>query len=121
MLFKELKEKDEMGLKYSEGHDSGGVRAIQMVLQKLKEDGFLNPVEKENYQTYFMDEWEKVTAYGLGKKENSEELEELQKVAVEITRLCAEYSQRAETESHEDLEPLWNQIQELKKQLKEGA
>lgn len=39
---------------------------------------------------------------------NLKELEELQKVAVEITRLCAEYSQRAETESHEDLEPLWN-------------
>lgn len=49
------------------------------------------------------------------------ELEELQKVAVEITRLCSEYSQRAETESHEDLEPLWNQIQELKNQLKEGG
>ena len=41
---------------------------------------------------------------------NLKELEELQKVAVEITRLCAEYSQRAETESHEDLEPLWNRI-----------
>lgn len=52
---------------------------------------------------------------------NLKELEELQKVAVEITRLCAEYSQRAETESHEDLEPLWGQIQDLKKQLKEGA
>lgn len=49
------------------------------------------------------------------------ELEELQKVAVEITRLCAEYSQRAETETHEELESLWNQIQELKNQLKEGA
>lgn len=49
------------------------------------------------------------------------ELEELQKVAVEITRLCAEYSKRAESESHEDLEPLWNRIQDLKKQLKEGA
>lgn len=121
MLFKELKEKDETGLKYSEGHDSGGVRAIQMVLQRLKEDGFLNPVEKENYETYFMDEWEKVTAYGLGKKENLEEPEELQKVAVEITRLCSEYSERAKTESHEDLEPLWNRIQELKNQLKEGA
>ena len=24
MLYKELKEKDERGLKYSEGHDSGG-------------------------------------------------------------------------------------------------
>ena len=52
---------------------------------------------------------------------NLKELEELQKVAVEITRLCSEYSRRAETESHEDLEPLWNRIQELKKQLKEGA
>ena len=52
---------------------------------------------------------------------NIKELEELQKVAVEITRLCAEYSQRAETESHEDLEPLWNRIQELKNQLKEGV
>ena len=30
---------------------------------------------------------------------NLKELEELQKVAVEITRLCAEYSQRAETEA----------------------
>lgn len=45
--------------------------------------------------------------------------EELQQVAVELTRLCAEYSERAKSESHEDLEPLWNQIQELKKQLKE--
>lgn len=52
---------------------------------------------------------------------NLKELEELQKVAVEITRLCAEYSQRAETESHEDLEPLWNRIQELKNQLNEGV
>jgi predicted translin family RNA/ssDNA-binding protein len=52
---------------------------------------------------------------------NLKELEELQKVAVEITRLCAEYSRRAQTESHKDLEPLWNQIQDLKKQLKEGA
>lgn len=50
---------------------------------------------------------------------NLKELEELQKVAVEITRLCSEYSQRSETESHEELEPLWNQIQELKNQLKE--
>lgn len=49
------------------------------------------------------------------------ELEELQNVAVEITRLCSEYSRRAETETHEDLEPLWNRIQELKNQLKEGA
>lgn len=49
------------------------------------------------------------------------ELEKLQKVAVEITRLCSEYSRRAETETHEDLEPLWNRIQDLKKQLKEGA
>lgn len=52
---------------------------------------------------------------------NLKELEELQKVAVEITRLCSEYSRRAETETHEDLEPLWNRIQELKKQLKEGV
>ena len=66
MLYKELKEKDERGLKYSEGHDSGGVRAIQMVLYKLKEDGFLNPGEEENYKTFFMDEWEKLHAYGLG-------------------------------------------------------
>lgn len=49
------------------------------------------------------------------------ELEELQNVAVEITRLCSEYSRKAQTETHEDLEPLWNQIQELKNQLKEGA
>ncbi|RHH86503.1 hypothetical protein DW186_21385 [Odoribacter sp. AM16-33] len=55
------------------------------------------------------------------KMKDLKELEELQKVAVEITRLCSEYSQRAETETHEDLEPLWNQIQELKNQLKEGA
>ena len=52
---------------------------------------------------------------------NLKELEELQKVAVEITRLCSEYSQRAQKESHKDLEPLWNQIQDLKKQLKEGG
>ena len=52
---------------------------------------------------------------------NLKELEELQKVAVEITRLCAEYSQRAETESHEDLEPLWNRIQELKNQVNYSA
>lgn len=52
---------------------------------------------------------------------NLKELEELQKVAVEITRLCSEYSERAKSETHEDLEPLWNQIQELKNQLKEGA
>ena len=37
-----------------------------MVLYKLKEDGFLNPVEEENYKTFFMDEWEKLHAYGLG-------------------------------------------------------
>jgi uncharacterized Zn finger protein len=55
------------------------------------------------------------------KMKNLKELEELQNVAVEITRLCAEYSKRAESESHEDLEPLWNRIQDLKKQLKEGA
>lgn len=58
---------------------------------------------------------------GFKKMKDLKELEELQKVAVEITRLCAEYSQRAETESHEDLEPLWNRIQELKNQLKEGV
>lgn len=69
MMYNELKEKNEMGLKYSEGHDSGGVRAIQMVLQRLKEDGILNPVEKENYETFFMNEWEKLNSYGLGEIE----------------------------------------------------
>lgn len=118
MLFKELKEKDQANLKYSDGHMDGGVRAIQMALHELKEDGLLNAYEKENWSARLLDEWEKLNAYGLGKEEN---LEELQKVAVEITRLCSEYSQRAQTETHEDLEPLWNRIQELKKQLKEGA
>ena len=70
MLFKELKEKDQANLKYSDGHMDGGVRAIQMVLQKLKEDEFFNPVEKENYETFFMGEWEKLNAFGLGKEEN---------------------------------------------------
>ena len=121
MLFKELKEKDQANLKYSDGHMDGGVRAIQMVLHELKEDGLLNAYEKENWSARLLDEWEKLNAYGLGKEENLEELEEPQKVAVEITRLCSEYSQRAETESHDDLEPLWNRIQELKNQLKEGA
>ena len=55
------------------------------------------------------------------KNKTLDELEELQKVAVEISRLCVEYSRRAQKESHKDLEPLWNQIQDLKKQLKEGA
>ena len=121
MLFKELKEKDQANLKYSDGHMDRGVRAIQMVLHELKEDGLLNAYEKENWSARLLDEWEKLNAYGLGKEQNLEELEEPQKVAVEITRLCSEYSQRAETESHEDLEPLWNRIQELKNQLKEGA
>lgn len=51
------------------------------------------------------------------KNKTQEELENLQDVAVEITKLCAEYSQRAQKESHEDLEPLWNHIQKLKNQL----
>lgn len=53
--------------------------------------------------------------------EDFKELEQLQNIALEITRLCSEYSRRAQTETHEELESLWNQIQELKKQLKEGA
>lgn len=52
--------------------------------------------------------------------ENLEELEKLQNVAFEITRLCSEYSRRAQTETHEELESLWNQIQELKKQLRDS-
>lgn len=55
---------------------------------------------------------------GLENK-TQEELEKLQNVAVEIAKLCAEDSQRAQKESHEDLEPLWNHIQKLKKQLQE--
>lgn len=50
-------------------------------------------------------------------KKTQEELEKLQGIAVEITQLCAEYSQRAQKESHEDLESLWNHIQKLKNQL----
>lgn len=52
--------------------------------------------------------------------ENLEELEKLQNIALEITRLCSEYSRRAQTETHEDLEPLWNRIQELKNQLRDS-
>lgn len=55
------------------------------------------------------------------KNKTQEELEKLQDVAVEITKLCAEYSQRAQKESHEDLEPLWNHIQKLKNQLQEKS
>lgn len=40
------------------------------------------------------------------------EMARLDNVALELTQLCSEYSKRAQTESHEDLEPLWNQIQE---------
>lgn len=54
------------------------------------------------------------------KNKTQEELGRLQDAAVEITRLCAEYSQRVQKESREDLEPLWNHIQKLKKQLQEG-
>lgn len=53
---------------------------------------------------------------GLENK-TQEELEKLQNIAVEITQLCAEYSQRAQKESHEDLEVLWDHIQKLKNQL----
>lgn len=53
------------------------------------------------------------------KNKTQEELEKLQDVAVEITKLCAEYSQRVQKESHEALEPLWNHIQKLKNQLQE--
>lgn len=70
MLFKELKEKDQVNLKYSDGHMDGGVRAIQMVLHELKEDGLLNAYEKENWSARLLDEWEKLNAYGLGKEEN---------------------------------------------------
>lgn len=55
------------------------------------------------------------------KNKTQEELENLQDVAVEITKLCAGYSQRAQKESHEDLEPLWNHIQKLKNQLQEKS
>lgn len=66
MLFKELKEKDQANLKYSDGHMDGGVRAIQMVLHELKEDGLLNAYEKENWSARLLNEWEKINAYGLG-------------------------------------------------------
>lgn len=55
------------------------------------------------------------------KNKTREDLEKLQDVAVEITKLCTEYSQRAQKESHEDLEPLWNHIQKLKNQLQEKS
>ena len=42
---------------------------------------------------------------GLENK-TQEELEKLQNVVVEIAKLCAQDSQRAQKESHEDLEPL---------------
>lgn len=49
------------------------------------------------------------------KNKTQEELEKLQNVAVEIAKLCAEDSQRAQKESHEDLEPLWKSHPEAKK------
>lgn len=52
--------------------------------------------------------------------DNLKELEQLQNIALEITRLCSEYSRRAQTETHEELESLWNQIQELKSQLRDS-
>lgn len=52
--------------------------------------------------------------------DNLKELEQLQNLALEITRLCSEYSRRAKTETHEDLDPLWNRIQELKSRLRDS-
>lgn len=52
--------------------------------------------------------------------EDFKELEQLQNIALEITRLCSEYSRRAQTEAHEELESLWNRIQELKNQLRDS-
>lgn len=52
--------------------------------------------------------------------EDFKELEQLQNIALEITRLCSEYSRRAQTETHEELESLWNRIQELKSQLRDS-
>lgn len=52
--------------------------------------------------------------------EDFKELEQLQNIALEITRLCSEYSQRAKSETHDELESLWNRIQELKSQLRDS-
>lgn len=69
MMYNELKEKDERGFSFSEGHLSGGIRAIDIVLRKLKEEGMINPVEQDVYQTLFFHEWDKLNSYGLGEIE----------------------------------------------------
>lgn len=65
----ELREKNEMGLKYSDGHLSGGVRAIGMALEEMKKDGLLNDVEKENWSARLLDEWEEFNRFGLQEEE----------------------------------------------------
>lgn len=65
----ELKEKDKSNLKYSDGHLSGGVRAIGMALEEMKKDGLLNDVEKENWSARLLDEWEEFNRFGLQEEE----------------------------------------------------
>lgn len=69
MLQGELKEKDKSNLKYSDGHLSGGVRAIGMVLEEMKKDGLLNDYEKENWSARLLDEWEEFNRFGLQEEE----------------------------------------------------
>lgn len=69
MLQGELNEKNQAGLKYSDGHLDGGIRAIGMVLEEMKKDGLLNDYEKENWSARLLDEWESYNKFGLSEEE----------------------------------------------------
>lgn len=65
----ELKEKDKSNLKYSDGHYSGGIRAIDMALNELQKDGTIDAAKKNRLRDILLDQWEEFNRFGLQEEE----------------------------------------------------